>query len=75
MTTEEQTREMLAEKRLEDKQREESMLNRAEAEVSDSLHENSRMEEKARELVTDERGKEKLRSDSMGERAAEESYS
>ncbi len=75
MTTEEQTREMLAEKRLGDKQREESMLNRAEAEVSDSLHENSQTEGKARELVTEERGKEKQREESMAERAAEESYS
>lgn len=68
MTTEEQTREMLAEKRLGEKQREESMLNRAEAEVSDL----EQTKEKARELAAQERSKEKQREESMSERAAEE---
>ena len=55
MSTDDKTRELLTEKRHHDEHLQETMLNRAEAELENSSEEDNQTQEKARELVTEQR--------------------
>lgn len=55
MSTDDKTRELLTEKRHHNEHLQETMLNRAEAELENSSQEDKPTEEKARELVTEKR--------------------
>lgn len=72
MNTEEQAREAVAQQRLQEEKRRESMLNRAESEARDPASVDAQTDEQARELTTRQRQHEEHTKENMLNRAESE---
>lgn len=72
MSTDDKTRELLTEKRHHEEHRQETMLNRAEAELENSGEADNPTQEKARELVTEQRRHDEDLQEKMLDRAEAE---
>ncbi len=72
MSTEKQAREFMVQQRQNDEHLQESMLSRAEAEVSKSSHTEAVTQEQARELMTQQRHREEHLHESLLSRAEAE---
>ena len=72
MSTNEKTRELLTEQRRHDEHLQETMLNRAEAELENSSEEDKPTQEQARELLTEQRHHDEDLQEKMLDRAEAE---